>query len=59
MHLLPSFSPFTLVPRAERLHNDMFYFLGDAATAYNKHFQVLEPGETLNSIADSDLTLIT
>jgi len=25
--------------RAERLHNDMFYFLGDAATAYNKHFQ--------------------
>ena len=48
------FSPFTLVPRAERLHNDMFYFLGDAATAYNKHFQVLEPGETLNSIADLD-----
>merc|ERR1719323_2647728 len=25
--------------RAVRLHNDMFYFLGDAATAYNKHFQ--------------------
>ena len=29
------------IHRAERLHNDMFYFLGDAATAYNKHFQVL------------------
>ena len=53
--LVAKFSaPFTLVPRAERLHNDMFYFLGDAATAYNKHFQVLEPGETLNNIADLD-----
>ena len=31
----------TLILRAERLHNDMFYFLGDAATAYNKHFQVV------------------
>ena len=26
--------------RAERLHNDLFYFLGDASTAFNKHFQV-------------------
>ena len=26
--------------RAERLHNDLFYFLGDAAKAYNAHFQV-------------------
>jgi len=25
--------------RAERLHNDLFYFLGDASTAYNKHFK--------------------
>ena len=24
--------------RAERLHNDLFYFLGDASKAYNKHF---------------------
>ena len=27
--------------RAERLHNDLFYFLGDASRAYNQHFQVL------------------
>ena len=26
--------------RAERLHNDLFYFLGDAAKSYNHHFQV-------------------
>lgn len=26
--------------RAERLHNDLFYFLGDASKAYNSHFQV-------------------
>eukprot|EP00092_Neocalanus_flemingeri_P009959 GFUD01010737.1.p1 GENE.GFUD01010737.1~~GFUD01010737.1.p1 ORF type:complete len:703 (-),score=93.22 GFUD01010737.1:369-2477(-) len=25
--------------RAERLHNDLFYFLGDASKAYNKHFK--------------------
>ena len=25
--------------RAERLHNDMFYFLGDASRAYDKHFK--------------------
>ena len=25
--------------RAERLHNDMFYFLGDASKAYDKHFK--------------------
>lgn len=24
--------------RAERLHNDMFYFLGDASKAYSRHF---------------------
>jgi len=24
--------------RAERLHNDMFYFLGDASKSYSKHF---------------------
>lgn len=24
--------------RAERLHNDMFFFLGDASKAYSKHF---------------------
>lgn len=24
--------------RAERLHNDMFSFLGDASAAYTKHF---------------------
>lgn len=26
--------------RAERLHNDMFYFLGDASQAYVKHFKM-------------------
>jgi len=26
--------------RAERLHNDMFYFLGDASKAYVKHFKM-------------------
>lgn len=26
--------------RAERLHNDMFYFLGDASRAYIKHFKL-------------------
>jgi len=25
--------------RAERLHNDLFYFLGDASKSYNHHFQ--------------------
>ncbi len=24
--------------RAERLHNDLFYFLADASKAYNDHF---------------------
>ena len=24
--------------RAERLHSDLFYFLGDASKAYNEHF---------------------
>ena len=24
--------------RAERLHTDLFYFLGDASKAYNEHF---------------------
>ena len=26
--------------RAERLHNDLFYFLGDASKAYVKHFKM-------------------
>ena len=26
--------------RAERLHTDLFYFMGDASKAYNEHFSV-------------------
>ena len=26
--------------RAERLHADLFYFMGDASKAYNEHFSV-------------------
>jgi len=40
--------------RAERLHNDLFYFLGDASKAYNKHFkQELNRMGEQNSFSDS------
>jgi len=40
--------------RAERLHNDLFYFLGDASKAYNKHFkQELDRMGEQNSFSES------
>jgi len=40
--------------RAERLHNDLFYFLGDASKAYNRHFkQELDKMGEQNSFSDS------
>jgi len=40
--------------RAERLHNDLFYFLGDASKAYNKHFkQELDRMGEQNSYSES------
>jgi len=39
--------------RAERLHNDLFYFLGDASKAYNKHFkEELSQIEEQNSFSE-------
>ena len=44
--------------RAERLHNDMFYFLGDASRAYLKHFQVeLDKMEEQNFKSEETLTI--
>jgi len=40
LHILdPGFRATPFFPnRAERLHADLFYFLGDASKAYNEHF---------------------
>jgi len=40
--------------KAERLHNDLFYFLGDASKAYSKHFkEELDRVGEQNSFSDS------
>ena len=36
--------------RAERLHTDLFYFMGDASKAYNEHFS-----SELRKIGNSEL----
>jgi len=42
--------------RAERLHNDLFYFLGDASKAYNKHFsqELSRVGEQNSFVSDEN-----
>ncbi|XP_029642742.1 zinc finger FYVE domain-containing protein 1 [Octopus sinensis] len=43
--------------RAERLHNDLFYFLGDASNAYGKHFA--EELKAANKRCNLNLSLST